>query len=165
MEIAVLADDLTGANATGVKLSHCGFKTATVVRGLPLPDESHDALCIDTDSRYEPKETAQKRVTEALQIIHDLHYPSVYCKRVDSTLRGNIGAEIDAMLDYLGPEAVAVVVPAFPESGRVAAGDYLLVNNVPLQDTDVAKDPVSPLYSSRVSHLIAAQSKDRKSVV
>lgn len=157
MNIAVIADDLTGANATGVKLSKLGFTTATIVRGLPLPKDGYDALCLDTDSRYEKPETAKERVIEALTLIHEKHQPSVYCKRIDSTLRGNIGAEINAMLETLGPETIAVVVPAFPESGRITIGGFLLVEGVPLQDTDVAKDPVSPLKSSKVTEIIASQ--------
>lgn len=157
MNIAVIADDLTGANATGVKLSKQGFSTATIVRGLPLPEEDYDAVCLDTDSRYEQPEVAKERVAEALASLHGKYRPSVYCKRVDSTLRGNIGAEIDTMLDTLGPDTIAVVVPAFPESGRITVGDFLLVNGVPLQETDVAKDPVSPLKSSRVTEIVSGQ--------
>jgi uncharacterized protein YgbK (DUF1537 family) len=37
-------------------------------------------------------------------------------KRIDTTLRGGIGFEIDAMLEQLPQETVAVVVPAMPQS-------------------------------------------------
>ncbi|WP_085522780.1 four-carbon acid sugar kinase family protein [Tuberibacillus sp. Marseille-P3662] len=157
MKLAVIADDLTGANATGVKLSKQGISTATIVRGLPLPEEDYDALCLDTDSRYEQPQVAKKRISEAMAFIHKKHSPSVYCKRIDSTLRGNIGAELDMMLDTLGAESIAIVVPAFPESGRITIGNFSLVEGVPLQETDVAKDPISPLRSSKVTEIIASQ--------
>lgn len=162
MNIAVFADDLTGANATGVRISKQGFTATTVIRGSAPPKKDYDALCFDTDSRYEEPETAKKRLIQAIQSIPKGNQPQIYCKRIDSTLRGNIGLEIDTILDELGPETVAVVAAAFPESGRVTVGDFLLVDGLPLQETDVARDPVVPITSSRVTEIIAKQS--RKSV-
>ncbi|UMY58695.1 four-carbon acid sugar kinase family protein [Klebsiella pneumoniae] len=39
-------------------------------------------------------------------------------------LRGGIGFEIDAMLEQLPQETVAVVVPAMPQSRRILVGGY-----------------------------------------
>jgi uncharacterized protein YgbK (DUF1537 family) len=161
MQIVVIADDLTGANATGVKLSKEGFSTATVVRSVSLPDENFQALCINTDSRYEKMATANNRVKEALNIIHKKGIPTVYSKRIDSTLRGNIGTEIDAMLDALGNDSIAVVVASFPESGRVTCGGFLLIDGVPLQETDVAQDPIAPITSSKVTDIISIQTNKK----
>lgn len=158
MKIAVFADDLTGANATGVRISKQGFTATTVIRGSSPPDKNYDALCFDTDSRYEAPETAKKRLIQAMKSIPKDNQPQIYCKRIDSTLRGNIGLEIDTILDELGSETVAIVAAAFPESGRVTVGDFLLVDGLPLQETDVARDPVVPITSSRVTEIIAKQS-------
>lgn len=63
MRVGVIADDLTGANATGVRLAKQGFKTATVVQDAPYQNfDQYDAICIDTDSRYSTKEMAENRV-------------------------------------------------------------------------------------------------------
>ena len=43
-------------------------------------------------------------------------------KRIDTTMRGGIGVEIDAMLDQLSEDTVAVVVPAMPQSRRISGG-------------------------------------------
>ncbi|MDC3412203.1 four-carbon acid sugar kinase family protein [Aquibacillus sp. 3ASR75-11] len=161
MQIIVIADDLTGANATGVKLAKEGFETATIVRGVPLPEENYQAFSIDTDSRYVKIETAKKRVRKALEFVHEKGTPAVYSKRIDSTLRGNIGAEMDVMLDALGENSIAIVVASFPESGRITSGGFLLVDNIPLQETDVAKDPITPLTSSKVTEIIAKQSEKK----
>ena len=60
-------------------------------------------------------------------------------------LRGNVGPGIDAMLDGLAAvensDRLAVVVPAYPQAGRVAVGGYLLMNGILLQRSDVACDP------------------------
>ncbi|UOR11447.1 four-carbon acid sugar kinase family protein [Halobacillus amylolyticus] len=157
MDVVVVCDDLTGANATGVKLTKKGLKTATVVHGLPVPESGYDALCLDTDSRYVSEEQARSRVKSALESIESNGRARVYSKRIDSTLRGNIGAEIEEMLDFSGENSVAIVVSSFPESGRSTVGGYLLVDDVPLQETDVAKDPVSPIKTSKVKEVIQNQ--------
>ncbi|MEW9502389.1 four-carbon acid sugar kinase family protein [Jeotgalibacillus marinus] len=157
--IGVIADDLTGANATGVRLTKQGFKTATVVRYTPLPEKGlYDAICIDTDSRYALVPICQRRVKEAVNNLKQQGV-SVFCKRIDSTVRGHFGYEIDSMLEAMGEHSVAIVCPSFPKSGRVSTGGYLLVEGVPLQETDVARDPVKPLTESYVPTIIEDQSK------
>ncbi|NGP45158.1 four-carbon acid sugar kinase family protein [Bacillaceae bacterium SIJ1] len=157
MDIVVLCDDLTGANATGVKLTKKGFKTATVIHGLPLPESGYDALCLDTDSRYVTASQARNRVMAALKESSKIGQANMYSKRIDSTLRGNIGIEIEAMLEFLEEDAIAIVVSSFPDSGRTTIGGFLLVDNVPLQQTDVATDPIRPLTTSKVEEMIHLQ--------
>jgi len=159
MKIAVIADDLTGANATGVRLTKQGFQATTMVYyDRPIQTSLIDAVCVDTDSRYAAREIAEDRVEKALA--HFKHWEAdVFCKRIDSTVRGNIGIEIDTMLKSLGENSVAFVVASFPESGRITSGGYLLVNGVPVQQTDVAKDPVRPLTDSYIPTIIDKQSE------
>ncbi|MFE1245850.1 four-carbon acid sugar kinase family protein [Fictibacillus sp. NPDC058756] len=158
MKIAVIADDLTGANATGVLLTKQGFSTATILDDSNVKGYNYDAICLDTDSRYIRKEIAYERVKRAVNRMASLG-AELFSKRIDSTVRGNIGAEIDAMLDALSEESVAIVVPSYPNSGRTAVGGYLLVNGVPVQETDVAKDPQNPLKQSNVLKIISDQSR------
>lgn len=159
MKIGIIADDLTGANATGVKLSKIGFDAATMVYyDQPIMTEDVNTVCIDTDSRYAMKSVAQMRVEKVLENLADWG-ADVVCKRIDSTIRGNIGIEIDTVLEGLGEKAVAIVVASFPDSGRITSGGYLLVNGVPVQQTDVAKDPVVPLVQSFIPTIIQKQSK------
>ncbi|MER2153651.1 MAG: four-carbon acid sugar kinase family protein [Solibacillus sp.] len=159
MKIGIIADDLTGANATGVKLSKQGF-SATTLTSFQTPPTlgAFNAVCVDTDSRYVQPDLAKARVQAALQ---NFQYweADLICKRIDSTVRGNIGYEVDTILEALGEKSIAIVVASFPESGRITSGGYLLVNGVPLQTTDVAKDPVNPLKQSFVPHIIQKQSK------
>lgn len=155
MRIGVIADDLTGANATGVRMSKEGIQTATVVQGTLFPFHAeNDALVVDTDSRYSHSTLAQKRVRNS---INDLTQwgADLFCKRIDSTMRGNIGAELEALLGQLGESARIVVAPSFPDSGRIVIGGYLLVNDVPLEQTDVAQDPVYPINQSCVPPIIS----------
>ncbi|SFP36751.1 four-carbon acid sugar kinase family protein [Salibacterium halotolerans] len=156
MKIGMIADDLTGANASGVRLSKQGFRTSTIMYSAGIPEESYDAIIMDTDSRYMEENRAKHRVQTALAEL-DSWEAEVLSKRMDSTLRGNVGAEIDTILQQKN-NAVAVIAPSFPDSSRIVSGGYMLVENVALENTDVAADPVKPLTQSWVPGIIANQS-------
>lgn len=159
MKIGVIADDLTGANATGVRLTKQGFQAGTLVfYDQPPVSDAFQAVCVDTDSRYASKEVAQMRVKKVLHNFQNWG-AGIICKRIDSTVRGNIGYEIDTVLNELGEKAIVVVAASYPDSGRITSGGYLLVEGVPVQATDVAKDPVSPLTQSYVPEIVQKQSE------
>src|SRR5690606_11614306 len=136
-----------------------GF-SATTLTSFQTPPTlgAFNAVCVDTDSRYVQPDLAKARVQAALQNFQNWE-ADLICKRIDSTVRGNIGYEVDTILEALGEKSIAIVVASCPESGRITSGGYLLVNGVPLQTTDVAKDPVNPLKQSFVPHIIQKQSK------
>lgn len=48
----------------------------------------------------------------------------------------------------------SVIVPAFPDAQRIAVGEYLLVNGIPLQESDAAKDPKRPINISIIEDLV-----------
>ncbi|TQR07793.1 four-carbon acid sugar kinase family protein [Psychrobacillus soli] len=158
MKIGVIADDLTGANATGVRLLKNGFTSATVVFDGEVPTKGgFTALGIDTDSRYCVATEAETRVLKAYEQLSTWG-ASVITKRIDSTVRGNLGVETDALLTAVGKNSVAIVVASFPDSGRVVSGGYLLVDGVPVEATDVGKDPMNPITKSHVPTLMEEQS-------
>lgn len=158
-EVAVIADDLTGANAAGSLLASQGLKVLTSL-GLEGFQSSgateFDAVCVSTDSRLLPRDAADRAVFEAVSAFLPLR-PRVVTKRIDSTMRGNVGTEIEAALRAMGEDALAVVSPVFPASGRIAVGGYLIVNGVPLERTAIAHDPATPVHSSRPEDIIAEQ--------
>lgn len=160
-DIVIIADDLTGANATSVLLSRAGYRAATFLKLDAYNENDHDhfkAISISTDSRGIAPKLAYERVSEVTKVFKDKNV-KLFSKRIDSTLRGNIGNEIDAVLDNLPEDTIAVVVAAFPTSGRITIGGYLMVDSVPLENTDVAKDPKTPIYTSYVPRLVEEQSK------
>lgn len=140
----VVADDLTGATDTGHGFAARGFET--VVR-LDPDFESPDAavLVVDTDSRYVAPNEAASRVAT---VISDIDAATVY-KKVDSTLRGNLAAEIEAAMAAMDADAAAVA-PAFPSNGRVTACGYHLTEGVLVTDTEAGNDPDSPVHSPRL---------------
>lgn len=158
LKAAVIADDFTGANATGVLLKKKGFNVATYLNPDTLSaDAEFDILSISTNSRSIEPDKAYEIVYQTSKRLKDTC--RFLSKRIDSTLRGNLGSEIDAMLDALGDDYRAVVVPVYPKSSRTCIGGYLLVNGTPLELTEVARDPKSPIRNSNVGELISLQSK------
>ena len=160
-QCVVIADDLTGANATGVLLKKMNYKAFTVMNSerIELSTlDSCDCVLYPTDSRGVAPEIAYNRVYNVCKLLKNDNV-KVYCNRIDSTLRGNLGAETDAMLDCLGEDYIAVAASCFPSSGRIICGGYMLVDGVPLHKTNIALDPKTPVKVSEVAKLFDEQSK------
>lgn len=157
----VIADDLTGANATGVLLKKMNYEAITVMDSENINDEllkKSDCLLYPTDSRGISKELAYKKIYNICNSLKS-NDVEVYSDRIDSTMRGNVGSEIDAMLDSLGEDYIAIVAACFPSSERVVLGGYMLVKGLPLHKTDIAIDPKTPVKRSDVAGIIREQSK------
>jgi uncharacterized protein YgbK (DUF1537 family) len=152
MHVAIIADDLTGAADTGVQLARAGYRTAVAFQGSPTPPaEDLDAVALDTDSRAMPAGFAAKRVLEAGHAARDAR---IVYKKLDSTLRGPIAAELVAALEATGRER-AVVAPAFPSAGRTTVGGVQLVRGVPVHETEAKNDPRTPVREEHVPTLLA----------
>jgi D-threonate/D-erythronate kinase len=151
MLIAVIADDLTGAADTGVQFVHAGYRTAVFFRDSEVLDDDLDAVSFDTDSRVMPAGFAAKRVLEAAHAASDAR---IVYKKLDSTLRGNVAAELAAALGG-ARRARAVVAPAFPAAGRTTVGGTQLVHGVPVDETEMANDPDTPVRVAHVPGLLA----------
>ena len=154
----VIADDLTGSNATCSLLKKIGLRAASILKLQNGMKYDADVISYSTGSRGLDKEEAYKRVSEVIKILKDKNV-LVYNKRIDSTLRGNIGAEINAMLDNLENDRIAVVVPAYPDSKRIVVNKTMLVNGVLLENSDAGKDPKTPIKTSCVETLIQKDCK------
>ncbi|MGE5653813.1 MAG: four-carbon acid sugar kinase family protein, partial [Bacillota bacterium] len=95
-KLVIIADDLTGANATGVLLARQGYRTTTFLRLEAYSEARHhqySVIAINTDSRAIPSEEAYRRVANTTKAFIGSDV-ALFSKRIDSTMRGNIGAEI-----------------------------------------------------------------------
>jgi len=152
MHAAVIADDLTGAADTGVQLVRAGYRTAVAFRGVAMPPAKNlDAVALDTDSRAMPDGFAAKRVVEAGRAVRDAR---IVYKKLDSTLRGPIAAELVAALEATGRDR-AVVAPAFPSAGRTTVDGVQLVHGVPVHETEAKNDPRTPVREGHLPTLLA----------
>lgn len=153
-QVLVLGDDLTGSNATGALFARFGLRTVSVSAPLTgAPPADVDALVVNLGTRHATPRRACAAVREVLGAVEPVR---LLVKRVDTTLRGNVGAEADAALATRPPGTRALVVPAFPDAGRVTVGGLHLVDGVPLAETPAARDPLTPVTSSRVATLLRA---------
>ena len=159
LEIAVIADDLTGAADTGVQFCPYFDKTVlTSYQGISSPHATtgHDGLAIYTNSRPLKADEARERLTHMARQLSRLEPKRIY-KKVDSSVRGNIGAEVDAIADAMGFDW-SFIAPAFPDMGRTTLHDIHRIHGTPVAQTELSKDPVTPVRESRLSRIISAQS-------
>ncbi|MEJ5368160.1 MAG: four-carbon acid sugar kinase family protein [Bryobacteraceae bacterium] len=139
-KVLVLADDLTGALESGVLLEGAAAGVERAPEGA--------AAVIDTETRHLGADEARRRVSEWIeQIRADLIY-----KKTDSTLRGNIGAELAAL-----PEVTIHYAPAYPRLGRTVRGGRLFVDGEPVERTAFARDPLAPVTDGDIRRVLARQ--------
>ncbi len=146
----IIADDLTGAMDTGAAFAKMGLDTIIIFGSRPIPDAT--VVVISTNSRVNDPKTACRKVKREARKLSGRY---VY-KKIDSTLRGNIGQELKAVMDALDTEKT-VVSPAFPTNKRTVVNGRLLVGNVPVDRTSFARDPVFPVTESHIPTLLHKQ--------
>ena len=147
-EFAIIADDLTGSLDTGLQFQKKGLLTIVPLKISRRPP-GVQALVLNTDSRNLPGDQAYRRVYNACR---SLKAKAIY-KKIDSTMRGNVGQETLAILDAQKiPKAI--IAPTIPGQGRTVEKGILRVHGVPLLRTPYAKDPFHPLWASRVPDLL-----------
>ena len=148
--IGVIADDLTGAAELGaVGLRH-GLSAEVVANGNPSGEA--DLVCVDTDSRSQSPVEAARRVTAAVNMLQQAGAEWIY-KKVDSVLRGQVMAEVEAMMQQLGFER-ALLAPANPSLGRTIRDGKYFIRGKLIHKTEFARDPQFPRTSARVLELL-----------
>ncbi len=141
MDILIIADDLTGAADCGIAGVSHGLNTV-VVMGDSACEIDADVLCVDGNTRHLDPERA---AVETARLVRRYSRDSTQMlfKKLDSTLRGNIAAELEATLEArrsltLGGESVvAVLAPAFPATGRTTSNGRQMVHGIPLENTEI----------------------------
>lgn len=164
-KILIVTDDLTGANDTSVQFSKRQLKS------LVITNKDHfnkslkecDALVVDTESRSDDKDTAYRKAFEIGKIAKAQHIKFIY-KKLDSTLRGNIGAEISGLMDALEIQH-AIIVPALPSNERITKNGYVYVKGQLLAETEIADDPKTPVKESFIPRIISSQTDKKIEVI
>jgi len=120
-------------------------------------DDQSKGITIFTNTRSSSPAQAADTVYQVARVIQQL-IPGVVYKKIDSCLRGNLGSELDAMLSALHATA-SFVSPALPDQGRTTVNDCHQINGIPVNETEIGRDPLCPVNESRLSILLAAQSQ------
>ncbi|MFW6338815.1 MAG: four-carbon acid sugar kinase family protein [Alkalispirochaetaceae bacterium] len=167
--LTLIADDFTGALDTGVQFLTPGrAPRLTIWPEVTLPEAVGDSpeerriqefLIVDTESRFlEPADAAGRVAAVTRELLEKGYEP--FFKKIDSTFRGNVGAELTAMLDLLPYPAVAVVA-AVPLNGRTVEGGRVFVNGVPVGESESGRDPFTPNRSSTIREILQTQTTKR----
>ncbi|WP_125154355.1 four-carbon acid sugar kinase family protein [Clostridium rectalis] len=147
----IIADDFTGANDTGVQLKKRGI-TTEVIFNIDKMRNPNNSYVIDTESRGLTEHEAYDKVKDSIKNLNSYEFQFIY-KKVDSTLRGNISAEVKAIDEEYEPDII-IFSPAFPEIGRTTLNGIHRLNGIRIIETELSKDPKKPVIEDNISNLI-----------
>lgn len=156
-QLAIVADDLTGAADTGACFADAGLATVIPFSGEPIP--AADVVVLSTETREGDGREAERLVAAGVgRLFSDSADkagagPRWIYKKIDSALRGHPRDELLAAIAAAGA-ASAVVAPAFPAEGRTTIGGRQHVDGKPLESTRLGG-------SGAVSDLVALFANDR----
>lgn len=164
IKLAVIADDLTGANDTALQFAKRNINSSVEINFMQSEfSEDKEVIVADTDSRDLDKQRAYQKVKSICEEIFKYNIKCIY-KKVDSTLRGNLGAEIKAVDDVFNPDIV-IIAPAYPANQRVTIGGYHLLEGKPIELTEIAHAPKTPVKKSYLPAILQEQVNEDIAVV
>ncbi|MUK00506.1 hypothetical protein GM708_00325 [Vibrio cholerae] len=167
----VLDDDPTGTQSVSDLPVLTSWTVADITWAL---DQGHPAFYVLTNTRsLPPNETAalnREIAVNALDAAAATGIHLVFVSRSDSTLRGHFPLETDVLARTLadhGGQAIdaVVLVPAFPDAGRVTIGSehYMLSGDelTPVSATEFARDATFGFPSSNLREYVSAKTGGR----
>ncbi len=167
--LGCIADDYTGASDLANTLTRCGLRTVQTI-GVPsgelaLPEV--DAVVVSLKSRSIEAGLAVTRSRAAEQWLRRRgagHVMFKICSTFNSTDAGNIGPVMDALRANSG-DAIVLVTPAFPGTGRTVYQGNLFVGAVPLNESPLKDHPLNPMHDSNLARVLSRQSRTRIGLV
>ncbi len=141
LPVGMIADDLTGACDTGVQFAKRGLRSTVCFNLDAFNASTADVIILSSDSRADNPQMAMGKVDYLCQQLQSKGIPLFY-KKIDSTLRGQVGAEIESAMHATGC-TLAVVTPAFPIMGRTVVDGWLQI---------AGPDPIKPLHLPTYLH-------------
>jgi uncharacterized protein YgbK (DUF1537 family) len=165
LALGCIADDYTGASDLANTLTRCGLRTVQTI-GVPSDDlklPEVDAVVVSLKSRSieASQAVAKSRAAEKwLRGRGASHLLFKICSTFDSTDAGNIGPVMDALRADSG-DAIVLVTPAFPETGRTVYQGNLFVGPLPLNESPLKDHPLNPMHDSNLVRVLTRQSKTK----
>lgn len=159
VKLLILADDFTGALDTGVQFAARGAITRVVTNTNCEFSELEDdvqVLVVAAESRHLPPEAARELILQMVRRALEAGVDFIY-KKTDSALRGNIGAELSAVLEAAGADSMAFA-PALPKMRRTTRNGVHYIDGIPVAESVFGQDPFEPIRKSSVHEIIAEQS-------
>ena len=165
--VLVLDDDPTGVQTMQNIEVLTAWEPDLIDRTL---HEQPRLLYLLTNSRALDEPAAVKLTATVVAVLrsaslkHQIRFSPI--SRSDSTLRGHYPAELGPFVDLLaGPPDGHLIVPAYPEAGRVVMDgchfvyDHSRRRYVPVTETDFSKDPTFGFSHYRLAEWVEEKSK------
>ncbi len=158
-KVVVLADDLTGAADTGIQFLREGYQALLVpFDGIDsVAADDLDVLSVYTRSRSMESGQAAKQTGGVAHKLSSRH-PALVYRKIDSCLRGNVVAELDAVMIAVRAGG-CFLAPAFPEQGRTTIHGIHYLHGTPIGQTEMARDPMTPVKNSDLVHMFTRGSR------
>jgi len=156
----VIADDFTGANDTGIQFLKAGYESSVILAPEAFSSfEKNGAVILDTESRNIQSPEAAEILRNAVPHLAGSKGKRVFYKKVDSTLRGNIAVEVAVLREELGFQ-LTVFAPAYPGNKRISRDGLLLLDGVPVAETEMGRDPRKPVTTSSLAEALLGAGKN-----
>lgn len=170
MDILLVADDLTGTLDGAVPFIAAGVDVCvSCAEDAPVDASAFTApvVAVNADTRHLGAAEARARVAAIVE--QGLRAGArIVVKKTDSALRGNIGAELAAVLDGAARVGSASnrlhFIPAFPALGRITCGGVQYIDGVPVNESVFGRDPFEPVVHAAVRDIVRAQAADVSAV-
>lgn len=155
-KVLIIADDLTGAMDAAAQFAVRGLKTELLLKPDAKCGQEAEVIVLDTETRNLSAAEAKERLQTVIKPWLPVPPERILFKKIDSTLRGNVGHELETLLEITNRKH-AVVAPAFPANARIVVGGYILVGRVPLLRSYAGQDVYTPVRSSYLPELLKQQ--------
>jgi len=134
--LVILADDLTGAADCAVPFVRSGFSTEVFLQPRLVRETEAPVVSVDLNTRELTPGQAVQVTSRAFTLIPSTT-STIWYRKIDSTLRGNIGPDVLASLRRLRGKRTIFCAPAFPDTGRTTVNGKVFVNGLPLENSEV----------------------------
>jgi 3-dehydrotetronate 4-kinase len=163
-----IADDYTGASDLANTLTRAGLRTVQTI-GVPgdleLPEVDAVVVALKSRSIAASRAVDMSRTADRwLRQRGARHVLFKICSTFDSTDAGNIGPVTDALQEG-AQEAIVLVTPAFPETGRTVYQGNLFVGSVPLNESPLKDHPLNPMHDANLVRVLGRQSRNKVGLV
>jgi uncharacterized protein YgbK (DUF1537 family) len=162
--LGLVADDLTGAGDSAVAFAQHGWDVILHLHPERVsgslvgdPTSPPTVIAVSTGTRALDDHTAAETTARAIDALRGAGIDRLYLK-IDSTVRGSVTGQLTgALRAWTRPDrgiASAVICPAFPQQHRTVYQGRVLVNDIPLEQTPAADDPVTPRTTGELTRIL-----------
>jgi D-threonate/D-erythronate kinase len=134
--LVILADDLSGAADCAVPFARSGVPTEVFLQPELVQETEGRVVSVDLNTRELTPGEAIQATSRALTLIPAVN-GTVWYRKIDSILRGNIGPDVLATLRGIGDRRIIFCAPAFPDTGRTTVNGSVFVNGVSLEKSGI----------------------------